>query len=322
MSSITIRRLTESDLKEADRLAREAFATHIGIEPAAFAPGEDLAAHYWVEPEGAFGAFDGDDLAGIMFANTWGKFGFFGPLCVSPAHWNKGIAQLLLKATDDYFESLDVPTTGLFTFSNSAKHIRLYERAGYFPQLLTADLVKKAEGAKAARGESAGLKLFSKMTDQEKLQATQDMDVLSNEIFPGLSLANEARNSVPSENGHKNFIAETLLVYDDRQLKAFAICPTPTADEGDERRAVYAKFGAAKFDETGENFDRLLDALEEYRALINASKIRASTNTARRSCYQAMLRHGFKVEGHGIAMIRPDVPAYNRADVFVLDDWR
>lgn len=343
--NIAIRRLTEADLERADQIVREAFSSHLQISPADFAAGHDLAEHFWVEPEGAFGAFDNDELAGVMFATIWGSFGFFGPLCVSSAHWNKGIAQLLLSETDKYFELKQVRTTGLYTFADSAKHIRLYERFGYHTQMLTANLAKKlpesrlnaidnilvpAENANNCfplvieespppRGELV-LKLLSKMDAKDRSNAVADMDQLTNETFPGLSLATEAINSVPSTNGNQKFIAETLLVYADGTLKAFAICPLPPSNAAE--KSVYAKFGIAKSHGGTDDFDLLLRGLERYAQLIGASKIRASTNTARRICYQRMLLHGYQAEGYGIALIRPDTVAYNRPDVFVLDDWR
>lgn len=358
---ITIRNLQEQDLRRADEIVREAFSTHLGILASDFAPGEDLAAHYWVEPEGAFGAFDGQELAGVVFATAWGKFGFFGPLCVSSAHWNKGIAQLLLQQTDKYFKEKGVSSTGLYTFSDSAKHIRLYERFGYYPQRLTANLVKDSfwtlqnNGAENSSKEekdrlaqivldpdasmtnifplelplsreyssATTLRLFSKMNEDEQKQALKDMDELTNIIFPELSLANEAKNSVPTSNGHKRFIAETLLCYDQSTLRSFAICPLPPTQSSPERRAVYAKFGVSySYDNAAETLDILFGSLEKYAELIGAKKIRASTNTARTICYRNMLSRGFKVEGYGIAMLRPDSPAYNRADVLILDDWR
>ncbi len=358
-NNITIRNLQEMDLQRADQIVREAFSTHLKMQPSDFAPGEDLAAHYWVEPEGAFGAFDGEELAAVVFATAWGKFGFFGPLCVSSAHWNKGIAQALLRQTDEYFKKKGVSTAGLYTFSDSAKHIGLYEKFGYYPQRLTANLVKSlqnetsvddggdAENEKIRQARSilnpntaahnsfaldlspsreyspaTSLKLFSKMNEEQRAQALADMDELTNSVYPGLSLANEAKNSVPSQSGHQHFIAETVLAYDLSILRAFAICPIPSVEAPPERRSVYAKFGITYSSDDCQTLDILFGSLEKYAELIGATKIRASTNTARRICYKNMQTRGFRVEGYGIAMIRPDSTAYNREDCFVLDDWR
>jgi len=45
-------------------------------------------------------------------------------------------------------------------------------------------------------------------------------------------------------------------------------------------------------------------------------------NTGRSGAYREMLRLGYRTELLGVAMHRPESGAYNRADVYILDDWR
>ncbi len=52
------------------------------------------------------------------------------------------------------------------------------------------------------------------------------------------------------------------------------------------------------------------------------TRLVAGVNTSRDEAYRRMLAHGFHSERIGVAMHRPNDPAYNRPDVFVLDDWR
>jgi hypothetical protein len=35
-----------------------------------------------------------------------------------------------------------------------------------------------------------------------------------------------------------------------------------------------------------------------------------------------MLKRGFRTTIQGVAMQRPNEPGYNRADVYLIDDWR
>jgi len=35
-----------------------------------------------------------------------------------------------------------------------------------------------------------------------------------------------------------------------------------------------------------------------------------------------MLSHGFRVATQGVAMLRPQACGFNRADAWVIDDWR
>jgi len=46
-------------------------------------------------------------------------------------------------------------------------------------------------------------------------------------------------------------------------------------------------------------------------------------NVARREAFQAMLPHGFRPERNGVAMEAGNANSgYNRAGVYILDDWR
>jgi hypothetical protein len=45
-------------------------------------------------------------------------------------------------------------------------------------------------------------------------------------------------------------------------------------------------------------------------------------NAARRDAYRALLARGYRAMFNGITMLRPDDPAYNRADAYVIDDLR
>ena len=51
-------------------------------------------------------------------------------------------------------------------------------------------------------------------------------------------------------------------------------------------------------------------------------RMEAGVNLNRGQAYRSMLRRGFRTDGQGVAMHRPDSPAYNRPDVYIVDDWR
>ena len=51
-------------------------------------------------------------------------------------------------------------------------------------------------------------------------------------------------------------------------------------------------------------------------------KIIAGVNTGRQEAYQHLLNSGFRTELQGVAMERPNEPGYNRAGIYLIDDWR
>jgi hypothetical protein len=83
------------------------------------------------------------------------------------------------------------------------------------------------------------------------------------------------------------------------------------------------KFGAVPDDLDRERrFARLLDACERFARDAGASTLTAGVNLARDRAYAALRRRGFRTFLQGVAMHRPNVPAYSRPEVFALDDWR
>jgi hypothetical protein len=83
------------------------------------------------------------------------------------------------------------------------------------------------------------------------------------------------------------------------------------------------KFGAVRPGEGAPGrFDRLLSAIEAVAHDHGAPNIVAGSNTARVRAYQQMLDRGYRTQYLGIAMLRANDAGYNRADAFVIDDWR
>jgi hypothetical protein len=66
----------------------------------------------------------------------------------------------------------------------------------------------------------------------------------------------------------------------------------------------------------------LLDGCQSLAAERGLERMEAGVNLNRSQAYRTMLRRGFRANSLGVAMHRPDSPAYNRPDVYVVDDWR
>jgi hypothetical protein len=48
----------------------------------------------------------------------------------------------------------------------------------------------------------------------------------------------------------------------------------------------------------------------------------AGISTARHQAYRQMVDRGFRIVVSGVTMLRPNEPAFNRPDCFVIDDLR
>lgn len=139
---------------------------------------------------------------------------------------------------------------------------------------------------------------------------------LTDSIYEGLDATSEIR-AVQSQR-----LGDTILLWGGDWLDGFAVCHS---DEGSEagRDTCYLKFAAVRPQPGADKvFERLLDACEALTVERGLQRIEAGVNLIRNQAYRQMLVRGFHTEIQGVAMHRPDSPAYNRADVLVLDDWR
>src|SRR5215469_1714632 len=165
MSRAVVSTLDEKDLPEADRILRLAFGTFLGApDPETFWRDRDYirsrarAAHVV-----SFGAKLDGELVGSNFATNWGSFGFFGPLTVRPDLQERGIARALLDSTMAQFDAWGTRHVGLFTFAQSAKHIALYQKYGFYARFLTAIM----SGPAASRSETAGWLRLSQLSEAQ-----------------------------------------------------------------------------------------------------------------------------------------------------------
>jgi GNAT superfamily N-acetyltransferase len=309
--SIKVSLLKKTELGEADRIVRMAFGTFLGVpDPLTFMGDRTFMAPRWRSSHvKVIAAREGSRLIGSNIVTRWGSFGFFGPLTVLPEYWNRGVAQRLLEATMAIFDQWGVRHTGLFTFPQSARHVGLYQKFGYWPRYLTAVM------AFTPAANLSPPALLSALPKSQREQAIQSCAKLTHKIDKGLALTGEIRAVLAQHTG------DIVLTYTRNILDAFAVCLNGPGSEGGEK-TCFIKFGAARGGAGAvERFDRLLDACEAF-ASSRRVPIEAGVNLAREDAYRRMRSRGYKTTMQGVAMQRPHAEGFNRADAWVIDDWR
>jgi GNAT superfamily N-acetyltransferase len=313
---ITIRSLREEDLPAADRIIRLAFGTFLGLpDPLNFMGDADYARTRWrADPSAVFGAEMAGELVGTNFATRWGSVAFFGPLTIRPDLWDRGIAQQLLRPTMDLFERWRIRHAGLFTFANSTKHVGLYQKFGFWPRFLTSimELPVQAEPAST----SVRWARFSDLSIGDKQLCVLACRKLTNSIYEGLDVEREIR-AVDHQK-----LGDIVLTWRGGELAGFAVCHAGAGTEAGSGKC-YIKFGAVRSGpKAAQEFRHLLDASQEFARSRGAEKLAAGVNLSRLDAYREMLQAGFRTTTQGVAMQRNADPGYNRADVFLIDDWR
>lgn len=314
---IKLRQLVETDLADADRVFRLAFGTFIGApDPSRFGGDADYVRSRWLaDPSAALGAFDGGKLIGSNFAANWGSFGFFGPLTVDPAYWDRKVAQGLLGPTLAIFRRWRNAHVGLFTFAQSPKHTALYQKFGFWPRDLVALMGRETAGWQG--DVSADVARFSDTAPENRKQFLADCRSVSERNFAGLDLSSEI------EAVDKQKLGDTLTVSRGSQAAGFAVCHTGAGSEAGSG-VCYIKFAAVRPDARSDDMlGALVRAVRDFATSRGATKVTAGVNLARREAFRCMRAQGFPTEMQGVAMETGDTFAgYNRAGVYILDDWR
>ena len=305
--------LTPSDLEEADRVFRIAFGTRNGLPDPIQFDGDaarirtrSLSSHVI-----ALGAWHNGVLVASSIGTAWGSFGWIGPLSVLPDYWNSGIGQRLLQPTIESLEQQRVKHQALFTVAESPKHVALYHRFGFWPGFLI--LISQKVGLSRT---GLGYHLHSRLNETDKQALLDSCRHLTSTIYAGLDVSAEI------EEAQRQSLGDIVFVGTADKLAGFAVCHLGPGSEASSG-TVHIKFGAVRSGpHAAETFNQLLSSCEDWAASKGAKRLTAGINTARREAYSAMVSHGFRAIQQGVAMHRPDEPAYDRQGAFVIDDWR
>lgn len=314
VGTVTVRRLEAGDIPDADAVMRTAFGTHLGVpEPGSFGgDAEFVRTRSRAEHTAAFVAESDGRLLGSSFVARWGSFGLFGPLTVDPSAWDSGIGSRLMAPVTAELDGWGVSLAGLFTFPDSAKHIGLYHKYGFFPRYLTA-LMQRTPFSDART--AAGLRLSAAPPD-ERAGLLGGISATAAAVYDGLDLTAEIGELT------RQGLGETVIVEDEAGVAGFAVCHLGAGSEAGSG-VCYVKFAAVRPGPgAAAQFTRLLGACEALAAESGAGTVLAGVNTAREHAYEAMLGRGYRAGMYGLAMHRPNQPGFSRRDVFVLDDWR
>lgn len=257
------------------------------------------------------GARADGQLVASIFATRWGDFTWLGPLSVLPHLWNGGIAQRLL---DHVIPDLNSHSRhlALYTVAESAKHVGLYRRYGFWPGYLTLVMEKPVKSGE----DHAGYSTFRETNGEGRDRFLDRCRAVADSLFAGLDLSAEIWSA------ELQCLGETILLSDSNGPSGFAIVHLGAGTEAGGDTAYVKSAMIRPGPRAGNAFDRLLLACEHLSAERGMKRLVAGVNTARRGAYSGMLDRGFRSIMQGVAMHRPDDPAYDRPDAYAIDDWR
>jgi hypothetical protein len=201
---------------------------------------------------------------------------------------------------------------GLYTFAESAKHVGLYRRFGFWPRFLTAYMMSPV-GRGNVRSEWSR---YSGGDEGQRSQLLEMCRTLTEELYEGLDLRAAIR-AVAAQG-----VGDTVFMWDGGRLCGFAICRYGPRSEAGAGNCL-VRFGAVRpGPNAARHFDLLLDACQRLAADAALSQLWVGVNTARHNACRQLLARGFRTEIQGVTMHRPNDAGYDREDALILDDWR
>lgn len=312
--AVTVRPLREADLEAADRIMRRAFGTFIGLDPPeAFAGDASFVAPRWrARPEAAFALEVDGVLAGSNFATQWGRFGFFGPLSIDPAHWGCGYARALMEPTVATLDAWGLHSAGLFTFPHSAKHIGLYQRHGFRAQSLTLVLGRALGGAAEIPAHCRD----GALAGSERAATRDGIRALCGTVLQGFDPGPEIE-SIGAQG-----LGETVSLWREGRAVAFACVHAGAGSEAGSACALLKVAVVRSGPRAAEDLETLLGVCEAVARERGVSRLQAGVNAANAALYEALLASGFVIDLTGIAMQRPNRPGLCAPEHWVVGDWR
>ncbi|WP_250549404.1 GNAT family N-acetyltransferase [Pseudonocardia sp. H11422] len=307
---IEVRPIAESDLDAADLIVRDAFGTFLGMDM--FGDTDLMRTRFRAEHVVALGAYADGELVGSNLTTRWGSVAYFGPLSVTPRLWDGGIGARLVDAALGVFTGWGATHQGLFTFAHSPRHHRLYQKFGFWPRFLTAIM------SRGVTGVPAGGTAWARLTEvPDRAAVVAACGELTGAILPGLDVRGEIGAVIDQKLG------DVLLLGDDPgRPDALAVCHAGAGTEAGSG-FCYVKFAAVRpGPDAGAHFAGLLDACHAYAAGTGARRLALGVNTARHGAYRHLVASGFRTDVPGVTMHRPNEEGYDRADVYLIDDWR
>lgn len=316
MSEVVIRPLREADVPEADRIFRLAFGTFLKLsDPMSFAgDSEYVRGRSGAWPEAAFVAERDGAVVGSILSVRRGAFAFFGPLTIRPDLWDAGVAKRLLAATVEVYDRWDLRHSGLFTFSDSAKHVALYGKFGFWPHALMALMARPITRSRAA--SVAAPETIAALDGGARADAIAACRRVTDAVYAGLDVTEEI------DAVERRGLGDTVLVRDGDDVVALAVCHVGTGSEAGGG-ACLVKFAAVRPEAASQQtFDRLLDACDALAAARGAGVLLVGVDLGTRAAYRHVLARGFRTQMQGVALHRPDDVGYLTRDALVLGDWR
>jgi hypothetical protein len=145
--------------------------------------------------------------------------------------WDRGIGARLVEAATARFDEWGTRHAGLFTFAQSAKHVGLYQKYGYWARFLTAIM---SAPVRHNQTEPVRWSRYSDLTEEQRVACLKSCRDLTGALYDGLDLGAEIQAVEAQELG------ETVLLGDMAGAGLGTVLPCATMGRAAKQATVLA----------------------------------------------------------------------------------
>lgn len=254
---------------------------------------------------------DRGKVVAFNIAHLSGKEAWMGPLAVHPDHQGHGLGKTIVMAGIDMLRESGATVIGLETMPRTMDNIGFYSSLGLNPGFLTLTVTVDGVFAPAMSGRLRTVRLGSLVGD-ELDQAMQLCRVLTTSILDGYDFTRELRLT------EELALGDTLMLFDETELIAFALCHSVPLVEGRIREELRVLKLVARSEE---DFEVLVTALSDHARRSGTRRVALRLQGQYSGAYRRLMRRGARVRWSDLRMTLEGFAERIPSAGIVLSNW-
>lgn len=254
---------------------------------------------------------DRGNVVAFNVAHLSGTEAWMGPLAVHPDYQAHGLGKALVGAGIEYLKQGGAKVIGLETMPRTMDNIGFYSSLGLTPGHLTLTVTIEGEFSAPLPLGMAAVRLGGLEPNDLDRSVAQCLE-LTQSILTGYDFSREIRLT------EELALGDTVMLYSEDKLAAFAVCHSVPLVEGRVREELRVLKLVAKNDEF---FDELVSVLSDHARRSGTRRLAVRMQSAYTNAYRRLVSRGGKVRWSDLRMTLEGYSEPMPASGIVLSNW-
>ncbi|HPG40529.1 MAG TPA: GNAT family N-acetyltransferase [bacterium] len=267
-------------------------------------------------PDGCFVLQNSSQIVAAAFCHIWGQTGWIGPLAVEPDKHSGGLGKHLLMECLHFLKESGCTTIGLETNPRSNRNIGFYCKAGFVPDTLTADLIRRVHYDPDDKLASPfKIIFFSECSSDDQKEFCRVVFKLTQKITPNVDYS-----SLIHSLANFNF-GESILLFHNTTPVAYCSYQTLSTSVEEDNYILRNIIFLAHPDVPVDYFGHFITVLDSIAANRDLDQLLFRVQLANNLVIRRMLEMNFKVIHTDQRMVLQDYPDKSRPNSLLLSRW-